>query len=114
VRTALGAPVDVSSAFRCLTLNRAIGSEDGSAHVQGWAADIEVKGRTVAQVVTAIRAADLPFDQLIAEGTWTHWGLRQPHTGAQRAQCFSLLLGLAGKRVVSDFDPADPRVQVLA
>ena len=43
VRTHFGLPVRINSAFRCLEHNRSIGSKDTSMHVQGKAADIQVK-----------------------------------------------------------------------
>lgn len=73
VRNILGAPILVSSAYRCLALNRAIGSKDGSAHVEGWAADfIAPRFGTPLQIVRAIEASAIDFDQCIQEGTWVH------------------------------------------
>ena len=39
VRSILGYPLVISSGYRCLELNRAVGSKDTSAHVKGLAAD---------------------------------------------------------------------------
>ena len=74
VKTALGnAPVMVNSAFRCKQVNDAVGSKDTSQHRLGCAADIRVPSLTPDQVVKAIMAAKLPFDQLIREfDRWTH------------------------------------------
>lgn len=65
------APIDkiaviVSSGFRCLQLNRAIGSSDRSQHILGMAADFEIPGLSNLEVATWIRD-NLEFDQLILE-----------------------------------------------
>lgn len=75
VRTLLGArPIIISSGYRCLTLNTAIGSQPSSAHVQGQAADITCPGfGDPYQVCKAIEASNIQFDQLIYEfASWTH------------------------------------------
>lgn len=68
--------VHVNSMFRCLTLNRRIGSSDNSQHIASanWAAaDITVKTATPLQVCHWLAESGLPFDQLIHEyGAWTH------------------------------------------
>lgn len=65
-------PIRISSGYRCLELNRRIGSSDGSQHVRGEAADIQAGARPLA-VCRWIEASDLPFHQLIHEfGGWTH------------------------------------------
>ena len=66
LRDAWGGPVSVNSGFRCLTLNRMLGSSDRSQHTMGQAADIEVPGRD--NMDTALWIKDnLPFDKLILE-----------------------------------------------
>ncbi len=65
-------PIVVTSGYRCLALNRAIGGAERSQHMTGQAADIVVPGMAPMDVATAIINLDLPFDQLIHEGTWTH------------------------------------------
>lgn len=73
VRTLLAAPIVVSSWFRCLLLNRAIGSGDSSAHRQGWAIDFTCQAfGTPKQVADAIIKSGIKFDQLIWEGSWVH------------------------------------------
>jgi hypothetical protein len=76
VRAAVGnRPVVVTSGYRSLAVNRAVGSLDTSAHVQGLAADLHVPGMTVLEVAHAIVAARVPFDQCIDEKSWLHVGL---------------------------------------
>lgn len=72
VRALLG-PTIVSSGYRCLNLNRAIGSHDGSQHVLGQAADIHFAYVLPLDAAEKIAATDIPFDQLIHEfGAWVH------------------------------------------
>ena len=93
VRRLLGVPLHISSGYRCLALNRAIGSKDTSAHVRGRAADFEApEFGTPLDVCRAIQASDIDFDQLIYEHTWTHFGLAAPGAGTRR-QSLTLLRG---------------------
>jgi zinc D-Ala-D-Ala carboxypeptidase len=74
IRTRLGAPLHITSGYRSLELNRAVGSSDTSDHVTGDAADFICPrfGGPVA-IVGALRDAEIPFDQLIEEfGRWVH------------------------------------------
>lgn len=66
VRAHYGIPFSPSSGFRCLELNRAIGSHDGSQHVRGQAVDFEVPGVRNLDLARWIEA-NLRFDQLILE-----------------------------------------------
>ncbi len=74
VKVALGGkPVMVNSAFRSKKVNDAVGSKDTSQHRVGCAVDIRVPSMTPDEVVKAVIAAKLPFDQLIREfDRWTH------------------------------------------
>lgn len=74
IRAALG-PVSISSGYRSVTLNRAIGGASGSRsqHTKGEAADISVEGMDTEALYTAIKSSPVPFDQLIQEfGQWVH------------------------------------------
>lgn len=82
VRDILKKPILVSSGFRCLALNRAVGSKDGSAHVLGLACDFVCPSYgTVDEVFAALQHSRLEFDQLIVEKVggkkWIHLGLRE-------------------------------------
>jgi zinc D-Ala-D-Ala carboxypeptidase len=69
VRALLGCPILVSSWYRCLRLNRAVGSGDTSAHVQGWAIDfIAPRFGTPRDIALAVVKSGIAFDQLILEG----------------------------------------------
>ena len=75
VRHALGdRPITISSGYRCPALNRAVGGAVASAHMQGYAADIECPafGDPYA-VCQAIKASGIRFNQMIHEyGGWCH------------------------------------------
>lgn len=77
VRAHVGAPIRVSSGYRCLALNKLIaGSSKTSAHVLGLAADISVKGMSAKELALKIAAMDHEFDQIICEyDRWVHVGL---------------------------------------
>ena len=74
VRSLLGNnSIHISSGFRCLELNRAIGSGDLSAHTLGYAVDFTCPGfGTPKEVANKIAESPIKFDQLIYEGTWAH------------------------------------------
>jgi len=101
VKTALdGKPVMVNSAFRSKQVNDAVGSKDTSQHRVGCAADIRVPGMTPDQVVKAIIAAKLPFDQLIREfDSWTHISVTNDLKNKPRNQV--LIIDKQGTRLYS-------------
>lgn len=66
VRKHFNRRVFIRSGFRCLALNRAIGSKDNSQHVKGEAIDLEVDGISNNAVAEWIRD-NLEFDQCIRE-----------------------------------------------
>ena len=98
VKVALGGkPIMVNSAFRSKKVNDAVGSKDTSQHRIGCAADIRVPGMTPDQVVKAVIAAKLPFDQLIREfDRWTHISIPNDPNGKARGQ--TLIIDKAGTR----------------
>jgi len=99
VKSALGGkPIMVNSAFRCKQVNDAVGSKDSSQHRVGCAADIRVPGMTPDEVVQAIMAAGLPYDQLIREfDRWTHISVPNEETGTPRGQV--LIIDKEGTRL---------------
>ena len=88
VKVAIGnKPVMVNSAFRSKQVNDAVGSKDTSQHRLGCAADIRVPGVAPNDVVKAVIAAKLPFDQLIREfDRWTHISVPNDPKGKPRGQ----------------------------
>ena len=99
VKTVLGGkPIMVNSAFRSKAVNDAVGSKDTSQHRIGCAADIRVPGITPDEVVKAIIASEISYDQVIREfDRWTHISI--PNAGAPRKQ--ALIIDKAGTRVYS-------------
>jgi hypothetical protein len=99
VKEALGGkPVMVNSGFRCKAVNDSVGSKDTSQHRLGCAADIRVPGLTPDEVVRAIIAAKLPYDQLIREfDTWTHISITNAPDGVPRQQV--LIIDKSGTRL---------------
>ena len=82
-----GRPVMVNSAFRSKQVNDAVGSRDSSQHRIGCAVDIRIPELTPDQVVQAIKASDLPYDQLIREfDRWTHISIPNIAGGEPRKQ----------------------------
>jgi hypothetical protein len=92
-----GKPIMVNSAFRSKQVNDAVGSKDTSQHRIGCAADIRVPNMTPDQVVRAVIASDLPFDQIIREfDRWTHISVPNTPDGKPRKQ--ALIIDKAGTR----------------
>lgn len=73
LRAVLGRPITVTSGLRVPVLNTIIGGSQTSDHCHGRAADIKVEGMTAKAVCETVRAAGLPYKQLIHEfGAWCH------------------------------------------
>jgi hypothetical protein len=66
VREQYGIPFIPNSGFRCLELNRAIGSSDRSQHTTGEAVDFEVPSISNREVALWVQE-NCKFDQLILE-----------------------------------------------
>jgi hypothetical protein len=101
VKTLLGnKPIMVNSAFRSKLVNDAVGSKDTSQHRVGCAADIRVPGMMPDEVVKAVIASDLGYDQIIREfNAWTHLSIPNSIHNAPRKQ--ALIIDKQGTRVYS-------------
>ena len=101
VKTVVGnKPVMVNSAFRSKQVNDAVGSKDTSQHRIGCAADIRVPGMTPKEVVEAVIASDIPYDQIIKEfDSWTHISI--PNTANDKPRKQALIIDRQGTRVYS-------------
>ena len=92
-----GKPIMVNSAFRCKAVNDAVGSKDSSQHRHGCACDLRVPGMTPDEVVRAVIAAGLPFDQIIREfDRWTHISI--PNTKDAEPRGNALIIDKSGTR----------------
>jgi putative chitinase len=98
VKTVLGGkPVMVNSAFRSKAVNDAVGSKDTSQHRVGCAADIRVPSMTPDEVVKAIIASGIGYDQVIREfDRWTHVSVPNEPSGTPRRQ--ALIIDKSGTR----------------
>ena len=67
-------PIYISSGYRCLGLNKLLGSKETSSHVKGLAADFTCRNfGTPDEIVLAIINSDINYDQLILEfNSWVH------------------------------------------
>ncbi len=95
VRTLLGHPMHIDSGFRCEALEKVLTAKDFAlwckrhgqapdadgwaayfarkAHPKGYAADFTCPGfGSPLEIVRAIQASPIMFDQCIQEGTWVH------------------------------------------
>lgn len=72
LRVKIGKPFKITSGYRSLALNTAIGGVKASQHNLGQAADFQVQGMTPYEVCQIIISSGFEFDQLINEGTWIH------------------------------------------
>ena len=91
-------PVMINSAFRSKQVNDAVGSKDTSQHRIGCAADIRVPGMTPDEVVKAVIASSLGYDQIIREfDRWTH--ISVPNTSDAKPRHQALIIDKAGTRV---------------
>ena len=91
IRSTLGVPVIVTSAYRSRQLNTAVGGVTSSDHTQGHAADIVSPAFGTAYTVAKTLAplvATLGIGQLILEGIkgkqWVHVSTRSPEKASNR------------------------------
>ena len=93
-----GKPIMVNSAFRSKMVNDAVGSKDTSQHRVGCAADIRVPSMTPDEVVKAVIASGIGYDQIIREfDRWTHISVPNDPNGTPRKQ--ALIIDKQGTRV---------------
>ena len=84
-------PMRITSGYRCITLNRAIGSSDGSDHVQAWAADWEAPAfgsptdvcEALAPMVGALGIGQVINEYPDRDG-WVHTSTRMPAKAINR------------------------------
>ena len=99
-----GKPIMVNSAFRSKQVNDAVGSKDTSQHRIGCAADIRIPAMTPDEVVRAIIASGIGYDQIIREfsdpvkgGGWTH--ISVPNVAGAAPRKSKLIIDKAGTRL---------------
>ena len=100
VRSLLGKPLLINSCFRSELVNNSVGSKSSSQHRVGCATDFRVNGMTPDEVVKAIIASDLNFDQIIREfDRWTHISIPNSIHNQPRKQ--ALIIDKSGTRLYS-------------
>lgn len=81
IREMVGSPITVTSGYRSAQVNALVGGALNSAHLSGFAADINAHGYGSARKLATLLAEELPkrgikFDQIILEfDQWVHIGL---------------------------------------
>ena len=93
LRAAWGGGIIVTSGYRSVALNKAVGGSSSSAHRYGYAADIVPADRRIAAFkafcVKWLKDNQVNFDQYIDEvgggSEWVHIGIKSP-SGNQRRQ----------------------------
>jgi hypothetical protein len=100
VRELLGKPLLINSCYRSEQINNSVGSKSTSQHRVGCATDFRVNGMTPDEVVKAIIASDLNFDQIIREfDRWTHISIPNSIHNQPRKQ--ALIIDKQGVRLYS-------------
>lgn len=96
IRESWGSAIRVTSGYRCPRLNSIVGGSKTSAHLVGYAVDLQPVKGTVDQLFYFLRNYLINgknWDQLIIEKSgktkWVHLGLKS-RSGKQRRQIFSL------------------------
>src|SRR5665647_2137251 len=87
IRTKIGLIFDISSWYRYLKLNHAVGGASTSAHLSAMAVDFLIDGKTSLEtynlVLVALKDLHIQFDQLIIEhnaktgARWVHLGVKR-------------------------------------
>lgn len=91
-----GVPLIISSGYRSVEVNRAVGGAARSAHLAGLAADFTApRFGTPREVCRALAKAGIPFDQLIYEGTWVHFAVA-PAGSAPRGEKLTAVFHAGG------------------
>ena len=97
VRTALGRPIMINSAYRSQAVNSQLGSKPTSQHCIGCAADIKVPGLTPDNIIQELLKTNLDYDQLIREfDSWVHISIPNNFTDKPRKNV--LIIDKSGTR----------------
>lgn len=79
----------ISSGYRSIALNSAIGGANSSQHTKGQAADLQINNASNITIAKAVLSAGIGFDQMIIEfGTlekpdWIHLSYNKEHNRGQ-------------------------------
>lgn len=96
LRKEWGSPIRITSGYRCPQLNKKVGGASSSAHLIGYAVDMQPMKRPFKEFVEFVRnyLTDKDYDQALIERSskgkqWLHLGLYN-HKGEQRRQIKNL------------------------
>ena len=93
-RVAFGAPIYITSGYRCAALNKAVGGKPTSQHLRGEAADLQVRGvENLRKLYNAIKSRGV-FDQLLFESNgatkWIHVSYKQSGNRRQAIENYNV------------------------
>ena len=97
LREKWGSGIKISSGYRNEKLNEAVGGVRNSAHLSGWAADIQPSNGRFQTFIIFVKdyLKDKDFDECIIEmnskARWIHFALRSKK-GEQRRKLFNITL----------------------
>ena len=94
-------PIFISSGYRCLALNKLLGSKKTSSHIKGLAADFTCRQfGTPNEIVFALINSSIPYDQVILEyNGWVHISFCEDQETPRRQ---ALIINKQGTMLYSD------------
>ena len=94
-------PIFISSGYRCLALNKLLGSKKTSSHIKGLAADFTCRQfGTPNEIVFALINSSIPYDQVILEfDRWVHISFCEDQETPRRQ---ALIINKQGTMLYSD------------
>jgi len=101
IRMLLGLPIKINSGYRCLELNRAVGSKDTSQHLLGQAADFVCpKFGEPLLIARYLKSKGVTVDQLLMEGNWIHVSIKESGKNRNQFKCY--LPDINGDRILTN------------
>ena len=87
IRDLLKFPIIINSSYRCLDLNKSVGSKNTSQHLKGQAIDfICPKFGTPKEIFLALKTNNIVVDQCLLENTWIHLSIKESDNRNQFAK----------------------------
>ena len=78
VRDILEQPIIINSAYRCLAVNRLVGSKDNSQHILGQAVDFVCpKFGNPSAIFLTLKNLKIKTDQCLLENGWVHLSIKE-------------------------------------
>lgn len=77
IRKLLDKPMKINSGYRCLKLNRLLGSKDTSQHTKGQAIDFICPSfGSPKDIIVFLKENNIEVDQCLMEGSWIHLSIK--------------------------------------